>query len=321
MGGRIRAAMTFALAIVAWPGSAAIADEGGVSFWLPGQHGSFAAVAPSPGWSMPLLYYNYEGSAGSGVTLPRGHLLATGVHASFDGLFIAPTYTPDTMILGARPNFSLAFAPSYTTTTASVRLGAVSASQSDPLFGGSDLYPTAQLFWNVGVHNVMAYLAGDIPVGSYNPNRLSSIGIGHAAIDAGGAYTYLNATTGSEASATLGFTKNFRNPSTDYTNGMDLHLDLGAAQFFTEHLFVGVVGYVYQQLTADRGQLPILGSFESRTRGVGPQIGYNFDVGGVSIYTNVRGYIEFDTYRRVQGHAIYVTVNVPLSALFQRHSQ
>ena len=29
----------------------------------------------------------------------------------------------------------------------------------------------------------MAYLAGDIPVGSYNPDRLANIGIGHGAID------------------------------------------------------------------------------------------------------------------------------------------
>jgi hypothetical protein len=33
----------------------------------------------------------------------------------------------------------------------------------------------------------MAYITGDIPVGSYDPNRLSAIGIGHGAIDGGGA--------------------------------------------------------------------------------------------------------------------------------------
>ena len=115
----------------------------------------------------------------------------------------------------------------------------------------------------------MAYLTGDIPVGSYDPNRLSNIGIGHGAIDGGGAYTYLNEKTGTEASATLGFTKNFENTSTDYTNGTDAHLDLGAAQFLNEQFFVGVVGYYYQQLTADTGQLAILGPNELRTRGVG----------------------------------------------------
>lgn len=92
------------------------------------------------------------------------------------------------------------------------------------------------------MHNFMAYLAGDIPVGSYNLNRLSNIGIGHGAIGAGGAYNYLSTKIGTEASATLGFTKNFKNPSTDYTNGIESHLDLEAAQFLMEQFFVGAVG-------------------------------------------------------------------------------
>jgi hypothetical protein len=79
------------------------------------------------------------------------------------------------------------------------------------------------------------------------------------------------------------------------------------------------VGYYYQQLTADSGQPRILGSNESRTRGAGLQIGYNFTLGGVSIFTNLRGYTEFGAYRRPQGHAIYLTVNIPLSALFLGH--
>jgi hypothetical protein len=73
------------------------------------------------------------------------------------------------------------------------------------------------------------------------------------------------------------------------------------------------VGYYYQQLTADSGQLPILGPNESRTRGVGLQTGYNFSLGGVSIYTNLRGYTEFGSYRRLQGHTIFFTVSIPLS--------
>jgi hypothetical protein len=32
-----------------------------------------------------------------------------------------------------------------------------------------------------------------------------------------------------------------------------------------------------------------------------PQIGYNFYVGGVPIFTNLRGYVEFDTKNRLGG--------------------
>jgi hypothetical protein len=235
---------------------------------------------------------------------------------SFNGVFIVPTYTSDTTLLGAHPSFSVAFAPVYVDSAGSIGGGSRSLSKTDSLFGGSDLYPTVQLNWTAGAHNFMTYVTGDIPIGSYNPNRLSNVGIGHGAIDAGVAYTYLNIKTGTEVSATLGFTKNFQNMSVDYTNGTDSHLDIGAAQFLSEKFFIGIVGYYYQQLTADRGQPTVLGPFESRTRAAGPQMGYNFDLGGVPLYANLRGYKEFGFSDRLHGFSIYATVSVPLSALF-----
>ena len=292
-----------------------MADEGGVSFWVPGQYGSFAAVAPSPGWSLPLVYYNYGGSKGAARVLPNGQLSA-GIGGSFDGLFVVPTYTVGATIFGAVPSFSMTFIPAYSAASANVGAAPLSLSRSDTIWGGSDLYPTAQLFWNKGVNNIMAYVSGDIPVGSYDPNRLANIGLGHGAVDVGGAYTYLNTKTGTEFSATLGLTGNFENPSTNYTNGIDSHLDLAAAQFLNQQLFVGPVAYVYQQLTPDRGQRAVLGPNESRTRGLGAQIGYNFNLNGTTIYTNLRAYWEFDSYRRLQGHSIYATVNIPLSGVF-----
>src|SRR5258706_11112993 len=34
------------------------ADEGGVSFWLPGQYGSLVAVPQNPGWALGTIYYH-----------------------------------------------------------------------------------------------------------------------------------------------------------------------------------------------------------------------------------------------------------------------
>jgi hypothetical protein len=311
---RLRPVIGVGLTIAALHGSSTRADEGGVSFWTPGQNGSFAAIAPSPGWSLPLMFYSYGGSVGASEPLTRGHLLTSGLSGSFDGLFVVPTYTLGSTILGAVPSFSMAFIPAYSAASANVGLGPLSANRSDSLWGGSDLYPTAALYWNKGgVNKFIAYLTGDIPVGSYDPNRLANIGIGHGAIDGGGAYTYLNTKTGTEFSATLGFTGNFENPQTNYTNGLDSHLDLAASQFLNQQFFVGAVAYIYQQLTPDHGQLAILGSNESRTRGIGPQFGYNFEVNGTTVYTNLRAYWEFDSYRRLQGHSVYATLNIPLS--------
>jgi hypothetical protein len=297
----------------------ATADEGGVSFWLPGQYASFAAIAPAPGFSLPMQSYYYSGSAGASKALNRGGQVSFGVDTEFFGQFIVPTWTPDTRVLGARPSFSVAFFPGWNRTSADVGLGPLSASRTDSVTGFGDLYPTAQLFWNEGgVHNWMAYLTGDIPVGAYDPDRLANLGLGHAAIDAGGAYTYLDTKTGWEFSATAGLTYNFENTDTDYTSGIDSHLDVGMARFLNEQLFVGAVGYAYVQLTPDDGQPEILGDFEGQTFAIGPQVGYNFNVGGVPIYANLRGYYEFDVQNRTEGGSVFLTVNVPVSALAHR---
>src|SRR6266540_38363 len=44
--------------------TAALADEGGVSFWIPGFFGSLAAAPLQPGWTLQTNYYHTSVSAG-----------------------------------------------------------------------------------------------------------------------------------------------------------------------------------------------------------------------------------------------------------------
>jgi hypothetical protein len=80
-----------------------------------------------------------------------------------------------------------------------------------------------------GLHNFMVYGQAYVPVGAYDPMRIANLGIDHWALDGGFGYTYLNPATGWEASAVTGFTYNFRNPYTDYQNGVDWRLDWGTS--------------------------------------------------------------------------------------------
>jgi hypothetical protein len=80
-----------------------------------------------------------------------------------------------------------------------------------------------------------------------------------------------------------GFTYNFTNTATNYQNGIDWHLDWGASQFLSKQVQVGLVGYFYDQLTPDRGCLPVLCPLESGVIGVGPQLGYLFPVGNMQV--------------------------------------
>src|SRR5206468_2252182 len=182
-------------------------------------------------------------------------------------------------------------------------------SLSDTVTGFGDLYPRASLKWNVGANNFMTYITGDIPVGVYSSTSLANLGLGHGAIDAGGGYTYFDPTKGHEFSAVAGFTYNFINPTTNYQSGVDFHLDWGASQFLSKQFFVGLVGYAYNQVTADSGPGDRVGSFESRVFSVGPQIGYVFPLsdGQAQGFLGVKSYFEFGARNRPEGWNTWLT--------------
>ncbi len=253
------------------------ADENGVSLWLPGQFGSLAAVPTTPGWSLGLVGYHTSVSASGNVAAARqiqiGQVPATAninlnanLKANGDLLFMSPTYTFETPVLGGQFAISMIGVLGHLDTsiagTLTAQVGPIVATRngllSDSLTNFGDLYPLLTLKWNQGVHNYMVYGFGDIPVGSYESTRLSNIGIGHGGIDLGAGYTYLNPATGIEFSGVAGFTYNFKNTATNYQNGIDFHFDWGASHFLSKQLFVGAVGYAYQQVTDDIGAAPFL---------------------------------------------------------------
>jgi hypothetical protein len=308
----------------------ATADEGGVSFWLPGFFGSLAAAPQQPGWSLTSIYYHTSVSAGADVARARefqiGRIpvnLTANVSANLDAradLALAlPTYTFATPVLGGQLSVgAIGIYGGVDTSLAGTVTGALATplgtlpfsrfdSISDSVTGFGDVLPIATLRWNAGVHNYMTYITGDIPVGAYDSARLSNVGIGHGAIDGGGGYTYLNPQTGHEFSGVLGFTYNFTNQSTQYQNGVDMHFDWGASQFLTKQFQVGLVGYVYKEIGCDSGSGDRVGCFQSQVVGVGPQLGFIFPVGDLQGYINLKGYKEFAAENRPDGWNTWIT--------------
>jgi hypothetical protein len=302
------------------------ADEGGVSFWLPGQYASLAAAPQVPGWAMGVVYYHSNVSASGNVAASKeittGRIPRTvnvNLNLSLSGqadlVVLSPTYTFASPVLGGQLSIGVASWFGKSSGSLAGTLTAVSGPivatrsgvLSDSLTSYGDVVPTATLRWNQGVNNYMVYVTGDIPAGDYDPARLANLGIGHGTIDAGGAYTYLNTAAGNEFSATVGFTYNFTNPDTQYRNGIDFHFDWGAAHFVSKQVFVGLAGYAYQQITDDSGQNPMLGGFRSRVLGIGPQIGYIFPVGGMQGFLGLRGYGDFDAANRAPGWSTWLS--------------
>ena len=70
----------------------ASADEAGVSFWLQGQFGSFAAAPSNPGLSFESTFYHATAAANPSLSFVRGGGFQAGVKSPTDFVMVTPTY-------------------------------------------------------------------------------------------------------------------------------------------------------------------------------------------------------------------------------------
>jgi hypothetical protein len=307
----------------------AVADEGGVSFWLPGLFGSLAAVPQQPGWQVTAMEYYDSVKAGGDVALARDITIKgfttslkaninANLNSHIDLGLVIPSYVFAQSVLGGQASVSMMTVLGNVDTTLQGQIAGTLGpfgfskfgSRTDEITAAGDLLPMFALRWNEGVNNFMTYVTGDLPVGQYDRTSLANTGIGHYTLDGGAGYTYFNPQTGHELSAVAGLTYNYINPYTNYQNGVDFHLDWGMSQFLSKQVLIGAVGYVYDQVTGDSGSGDHVGPFESRVVGVGPQIGYIFPLGNYQGYLNLKGYGEFDGHDRPSGYNAWLTLSI-----------
>jgi len=185
----------------------------------------------------------------------------------------------------------LLVAPTFTSPKAEVSLG-TRAGRVDDRSGLADWYAAVALKKHEGVHHYFSYTMLGVPGGN--------VGTNHWALDGGGGYTYFDEDTTREFSAVLGFTYNFRNPDTDYRNGLSMHLDWSASQGLAPQWRAGLVGYFYGQLGADHGP----GEIKSSVSAIGPQLAWN--------RVSLKAYYEFGAKNRPEGWNTWLTVAFPL---------
>ncbi len=296
----------------------ALADEGGASFWVPGQYASFAASQTDSGWSVGLETYISNGNTPSGtVAAARGGTRVSGRTQQLDTFYIAPGYTFESDVLGAQLYLGLTLGYSWidnkveSVVSRRVRRTeeTIERNIQESGWGLVDINPLATLKWQFDVHNLMVYATGNVPTGYFDPTSMSTPGFGFGAIDGGLGYTY-DGGKGLEFSVVAGVTYNFQNPTTGYRNGIDGHIDLGTSWAVLDPFYIGAVGYYFHQLTADEGAPVELGAHMSRIAGAGPQVGWSFRTGSVEVDVNVRGYAEFAAQNRPQGYTAWFTVTL-----------
>jgi hypothetical protein len=237
----------------------------------------------------------------------------TGLSAHDDALAQGITYTSPMSVLGGQAAFTVLAAPANVgvgigATLTGPRGNSISGTATDNRTSLSDVYYQGTLKWNQGVHNEMVYITGNIPSGTYDPNRLANPNLGFVAYDAGAGYTYLDTKTGHEFSVVGGFTHSLTSPDLQYQNGVDFHLDWAASQFVSKNVHIGLVGYFYQQVTGDSGPGAKLGDFKGRAVGIGPQIGFIIPISQeYQGYLNLRGYRDLDVENRTRTWTAFVT--------------
>ena len=313
--------MTFgfcALLFVAGFAEIAKAAESAVGVYLLGARGPMAGFTPPPGVYFQDDTYFYDGKISGGRSLPFGGLLVANVSATTWMNLPTTMWVTPAKILGGDLAFS-ATVPTFgeprvnaSLLVNSPRLGPIGANVTDARVNLSDFLVSSFLGWHSGNFHWQLGVSGVIPSGSYVTGQLSNASLNRPAVDVFGTLTWLDPAIGVDLSMAMGVTFNQVNRATDYKTGDEFHLEWAASKYITKELTIGLVGYFYQQLTADSGTGAKLGAFEGRVIALGGTVGYTFEVGKLPISTRIKVYREFDVQNRMEGTAGYFTVSLPL---------
>jgi hypothetical protein len=311
----ILAAGAVALACFSLPARAA---ENGLGVYPLGMRANLSGLVPAPGVYMQNDVYNYRGD--TTLTVPfHGELIGNISANAWINLTTVQWSTPAQIAGG---NLALSMTLPVGGPSIDAGLSYVSNNLAAPLHRDlhssittiGDPFVVAAIGWHAGNLHWTAGVGVNVPVGDYHENQIANLAYHHWAADLYGGVTWLDLKTGLELSASAGVTFNGANHVTHYTTGDEFHLDFAAVQNLPRGFSVGLIGYHYNQFTADSGEGARLGAFQGRVSALGGMLGYMFKVDGRDIATRIKVYREFDAHNRLEGTAAYFTVALPLTS-------
>ena len=324
---QLHAARLIALTLIALAPTTEAA-EGGTGTYLLGKRGPLAAFVPKPGWYLTNDVFLL--TADRSELTPFGDRIVGNVEADALINIAQFTWVADTTIVGGR----LAVSGVLPYGNVDVSAGGVvegpgniliDRTIDDSVTGIGDPAVGASLGWKRRTGDKFrawsTYASVFVPVGDYEVGRIANVGKNRWAYDIGGAYTMANFKGGRELSSVLGFTFNGNNEDTGYNTGTEMHLEVAGKQHLPNHWSFGVVGYWYEQLTADSNNPEILGDFKGRAIALGPELSYQFTRNPKRPVTlDLRWYHEFEVKNRLEGDSVFLTISLPLSITEARKS-
>jgi hypothetical protein len=300
--------------------ASARAAENGVSWYLLGFKGPGAALTPPEGVFIQNDLYTFSGSAKAARDLPLNGYVGAGIKGTAIADMMSILWVTPAEIFGGKLGVSLTQPVGGPTITASAAAVppfgirgplAVGAHDSASFFG--DPIATAFLGWNAGQWHIQAGTSTNVPIGYYDTTGFANLSFHRWATDLFASATWLDPTAGIDISSTVGYTINGTNNFTNYKTGNEVHLEGSISKALTKEFSVGLLGYYYQQVTADSGAGATLGSFEGRVAAIGATAAYNFQVGIIPISARVKVFKEFDAKNRLNDGTVgFLTLAMPI---------
>ena len=293
-------ATSLAFAVAARPGFAA---EGATSFYILGLHGPLAAVAAPPGVYFQNDAYIYGGQVSRSENLPFAGRVTAGAKA--DVYLDLPTLLWQTpwQIAGASIGVTVTQPVGAEYVVGRIIAGGYELTEQGTRTSVGDLAVSLPVSWTLNRLHLSMTPSVNIPSGNYNANALSNVALHRWAEDLSLAATWLDTTTGLEASAIAGVTLNGRNHATNYRTGTELHAELAVSQYFSKAFSVGLIGGYLQQVTSDTGQGAILGDFKGRVYAAGGMASYSVPIGNRDVLVRAKILREFNVQNRLSGTA------------------
>lgn len=143
---KLRVAASILAPAILFASHSAVADENGISFWVPGFFGSLAATPQQPGWSLANIYYHTSVSAGADVARAREFSLGRvpGNVTVNANLSTPPLNTPiDTTRRGFLGGTAAALAAGTAVNVAALATTRPAAAASDPILAVIEAHKAA----------------------------------------------------------------------------------------------------------------------------------------------------------------------------------
>jgi hypothetical protein len=305
----------------------ALAVEGGIGAYFMGTRDTFAGIVPPPGTYLSFTYDYLEGSV-DGLSV-GGLPIRADTDLRLTLLRVGITQSFATDLWGGTPAVNLTIPylnPQLTWTAVTPPLEG--AAIDDETSGLGDLSVTGLVGWHRDKLHFSTGLTVYAPTGDYDT---ATVNLAERTVDALSngknvwsfqpfvAATWLDPSSGFEASGAASLLFSTENAATDYQTAPALQLEGAVVQRIRTGWGFGLTGYFYQQLDDDSGRgaeqtRAALGaeSLQARVAGVGPIVTYSGgQIFGGDVSVKFKYVREFAAKRRFESDVF--TANVALA--------